>query len=123
MAGKEVYSADASAGRTEKFWETSRAVNDFIKSLYLCKEDNNRLVTLICDHVREAERGAFSHGLSCVFSDDCEVLSDSEAEEAIWRNDTECSFMALSDENKDIVQQTIADLLETQRSEEACENE
>ena len=50
--------------RTEAFIQTANELSAFLKALPLSHEDNNRLVALIVQNVREAEKGAFLQGFS-----------------------------------------------------------
>jgi len=50
--------------RTEAFIQTANELSDFLKVLPLNHEDNDRLVALMVQNVREAESGAFLQGFS-----------------------------------------------------------
>ena len=48
--------------RTEDCFLSAQKLSAFIKTLPLTMTDNDRLVELIVDQVRQAERGAFKQG-------------------------------------------------------------
>ncbi|MGE8000868.1 hypothetical protein ACQKOF_19770 [Lysinibacillus sp. NPDC093190] len=50
--------------RTEAFIQTANELSAFLKALPLSREDNDRLVALMVQNVREAEKGAFLQGFS-----------------------------------------------------------
>ncbi|WP_313150106.1 hypothetical protein [Lysinibacillus capsici] len=49
---------------TEAFKQVANELSDFLKALPLNHEDNDRLVALMVQNVREAEKGAFLQGIS-----------------------------------------------------------
>lgn len=49
--------------RTEEFFRIAQELSDFIHTLPLSVEQNDKLVKLMIDQVQEAERGAFGQGL------------------------------------------------------------
>lgn len=49
--------------RTEEFITTAQAVSDFLKDLPLTREQNDRLISLMVEHVRAAEQGGFRDGV------------------------------------------------------------
>ncbi len=58
------YNANVAAGRTEEFNKATEAVSNFIDSLNLPAETQNKLVELLLINVIEAEVGAFRLGVS-----------------------------------------------------------
>lgn len=48
--------------RTGEFYQAAKELSEFIHSLPLSAENNNRLIDLMVDQVCEAERGAFVQG-------------------------------------------------------------
>ncbi len=46
----------------EEFYQAAKELSEFIHSLPLSAEDNDRLINLVIDQVCEAERGAFANG-------------------------------------------------------------
>lgn len=49
--------------RGEGFYAATRVLGEFIKRLPLSSEQSNKLIFLVMDQVKAAERGAFSQGL------------------------------------------------------------
>ena len=56
--------ANVSAGRTEDFLQTTRDVSDYLDTLPLTNEQNNKLIELLCKNVIAAERGAYILGIN-----------------------------------------------------------
>jgi len=48
--------------RTEEFYKSARALDDYIKSLPLSQPENDALIALVLDQVHHAGTGAFSQG-------------------------------------------------------------
>lgn len=51
------------AERSPEFYQTARELSDFIKTLPLTAEQNDRLIGLAVQQVNQAERAAFFQGL------------------------------------------------------------
>lgn len=49
---------------SERFWDATYAVNDYLKELPLSVEQNNHLIELLIAHTSAAERDALFQGLS-----------------------------------------------------------
>ena len=49
--------------RDEEFYSAAKVMNEFIRSLPLSKEDNDRLIDLVVEQIRLAECGAYSRGM------------------------------------------------------------
>lgn len=49
---------------SERFWDATYAVNDYLKELPLSVEQNNHLIELLIAHMSAAERDALFQGLS-----------------------------------------------------------
>ena len=49
--------------RTESFYSTARELSDFIASLPINRDENDRLIALIIRQVQDGEQGAFAQGL------------------------------------------------------------
>lgn len=49
--------------RTEEFYQSAKELSEFIDSLNLRPAQNNALVDLIHEHVKDAEAGAFAMGM------------------------------------------------------------
>lgn len=56
-------SISASAGRSDKFHDVTRRLSDYLYSLNLSKEENDKLIQLMLEEVLTAEHDAFLHGL------------------------------------------------------------
>ncbi|MCI1930411.1 MAG: hypothetical protein LKJ13_01800 [Clostridia bacterium] len=54
---------NVSAGRTQKFFDTARAVSKYLKGLSISAEENDRLVELMIQHTNAAEESGFNFGL------------------------------------------------------------
>lgn len=50
--------------RTEEFVQTANELSNFLRSLPLNNEDNDKLISLMVKQVNTAEKGAFLHGFS-----------------------------------------------------------
>ena len=48
--------------QTEDFYAAAKTLSEFIKTLPLGTEDNDRLIALMVEQVRAAEQGAFLYG-------------------------------------------------------------
>lgn len=53
---------DIKIERTDSCNAASEKVSEFIKNLPLSNKDNDQLIALMLDHIKEAETGAFEHG-------------------------------------------------------------
>ena len=49
--------------RNEAFFDTAKKVSEYLKSLPLTTEQNDRLVELMVNHVNAAERSGFDFGV------------------------------------------------------------
>lgn len=56
-------SISASAGRSDKFHDVTRRLSDYLHSLNLSKEENDKLIQLMLKEVLMAEHDAFLHGI------------------------------------------------------------
>lgn len=55
---------DVRVGRTEAFESTTLAVSNYLDSLPITVEQNNKLIELICRNITAAEQGALSFGIT-----------------------------------------------------------
>lgn len=62
LQGLEELSFEIPIQRTKRFFETAKALSEFIKALPLSNADNDRLIQMMIDHITEAEKGAFESG-------------------------------------------------------------
>lgn len=62
LQGLDGLSFEIPIRRTKRFFETAKALSEFIKALPLSDADNDRLIQMMIDHITEAEKGAFESG-------------------------------------------------------------
>lgn len=62
LHGLDGLSLEIPIQRTKRFFETAKALSEFIKALPLSNADNDRLIQMMIDHITEAEKGAFESG-------------------------------------------------------------
>ncbi len=55
---------NVSAGRSEDFWKATWALSDYIGKLPISSDQNNKLITLLCENINTAERDAFNLGIT-----------------------------------------------------------
>lgn len=56
LQGLEELSLEIPIQRTKRFFETAKALSEFIKALPLSNADNDRLIQMMIDHITEAEK-------------------------------------------------------------------